>query len=127
MREWSVQDIKTLRDGAISGLGCEAIARDLKRRQEDVRQMAELIGVSLSALASVEWCDRCCRQVNELDPDTGWCIPCTAKWRIERQREADEAEEERLREEAVRAQNAIDKQRQRMREQYGANPRKRSE
>ncbi len=126
MREWGVEEIRALRERAIAGDGTEAIARDLRRTQADVRDMAALLGVSLSALAKHEWCDMCCQPRAWIDPDTGWCESCTARIRIEAQRIKDDEEEQRLREEADRADVQLRKERQRMREQYDANPRKRA-
>ncbi|MDA3936949.1 MAG: hypothetical protein PF636_08890, partial [Actinomycetota bacterium] len=72
----------------------------------------------------LEWCVLCCSHRKWLDPKTGWCEICTTKLRTEKQRiEADE-EEERLREEAERENGMARKERQRMREEFDANPRK---
>ncbi|TLM98383.1 MAG: hypothetical protein FDZ75_02475 [Actinobacteria bacterium] len=75
-------------------------------------------------MAAAEWCIRCCTYRTVLDPVTGWCVVCTAKARNDEQKLADEDEERRLMEEVGRESNAIKKARQRMREEYGANPRK---
>ena len=79
-----------------------------------------------------DWCIQCARLCTVLDPVTGFCVVCTEKLRLEKQRQDDSEEEARLAaEEAVameelqREGDAIKKARQRMREQYHANPRKR--
>ena len=80
----------------------------------------------------MEWCDRCATYRTVLDPVTGWCVVCTERVKNEAQRIADdeeerrliEAEEARQIEEVMRERNAIKKARERMREEYNANPRK---
>lgn len=77
-----------------------------------------------------DWCIQCARPCAVLDPATGFCVICTEKARNEAQRMADEDELLRLEEEArlkevMRERDAIKKARQRMREEFGANPRKR--
>lgn len=121
---WDTGDIAKLREMAVAGEGEAAIALSLKRRREDVRQMAKMLGLSLDPLAKREWCDNCAAWRTELDPDTGWCIPCMTRWRNERDRMRDDEEEARLREEAENERDAIKQQRKRMREEFKANPRK---
>lgn len=91
------------------------------------------------------WCDLCCAWRTHLDERTGWCEPCTIKRHTDAQALTDreeaeelereeaevarllaviEAEQERDRLAAVRRQNKVKKDRERLRELYGANPRK---
>jgi hypothetical protein len=79
-----------------------------------------------------EFCIRCAQPRTVLDPYTGFCVVCTARLKLDAQRIADDEEEARLAaeeaaamEELEREGDAIKKARQRMREQYNANPRKR--
>lgn len=76
-----------------------------------------------------DWCIKCAQPRSALDPVTGWCSICTAQHKLAQQQDADEIErlrleEQRQMEEVRRESNAIKKARERMRETYGANPRK---
>ena len=108
----------------LAGADEDAVCRVLRATHADVRKGAALLGLSFHPLAKLEWCDRCCKPRSEIDPQTGWCVPCTTAVRIEHQRILDDEEEARLREEAVRGSDVLKKQRQRMREEFGTNPRK---
>lgn len=103
-----------------------AIAYRLKWSMAAVRELLndlEAAGVSVVfAPVSDEVCPNC--GLHYATEETGFCVACTTERELERQRAADWEEEERLREEATRRVNAQKKQRQRMREEYGANPRK---
>lgn len=121
---WGADTLAAVKHMATSGAGEEAIALELKLPRADVRTIAGLLGVSLEALDRGEWCDRCCSWRSSLDSVTGWCPICTERHKLEQQREADAAEEDRLRREAMREDAATRKARQRMREEFGANPRK---
>jgi hypothetical protein len=124
MSGWATEEIATLRGIIVAGGGVDEVSVALKKRRADVEAMVRLLGLPLSPVATLEWCDRCCSPRTHLDPITGWCEPCTTRHRLEQQRRADEEEERRLREEAAREANVIKTARKRMREQYGANPRK---
>lgn len=68
--------------------------------------------------------DLCPNCAEHYATESGFCVRCETEEALRLQREADEAEEERLREEAERARNIVKKRRQRYRELYDANPRK---
>lgn len=103
------------------------IALRLKWRMADVRTfVAELesVGVYVTYVPTTgDLCPQCV--AHYATERTGFCVRCTTEMDLERQRQEDAEEEERLREEAEKARNVVKKQRQRMREEYGANPRKR--
>ena len=101
----------------LAGADEDAVCRVLRATHADVRKGAALLGLSFHPLAKLEWCDRCCKPRSEIDPQTGWCVPCTTSARIEHQRILDDEEEARLREEAVRDVKAVDKERQRTRDE----------
>lgn len=120
----SIDDIPVFREMVLAGATEEEVARQFTASRRVVRELATSLGLSFSELAKHEWCDLCCMPRAWIDPQTGWCEPCTIRLRLERQRIADDEEEERLRREAEREENAVKKARERMREIYGANPRK---
>lgn len=107
-------------------LSIEELAVALKVTKHDIRTALKMRGLSIDEdkPLAMEWCDRCCHPRSKLDKVTGWCLPCTTKMRLEQQRIADDEEEERLMQEAQREANQVKKARERMREEYGANPRK---
>jgi hypothetical protein len=121
---FSSEAIATVRRMASQGAGEEAIALETRLSRASVREIAELLGVSLDKLERGEWCIRCGNPRSHLNPKTGWCDICTARVRLEEQRQRDFEEEERLREEAERENAVVRKRRQRMREEFDANPRK---
>jgi hypothetical protein len=101
------------------------LALRLKWSMADVRRLLddlEADGVSVIYTPTTgDLCPAC--TAHYATEETGFCIRCTTDRKLERQREADEAEEARLREEAVRAVNEQKQERKRMRELYQANPR----
>lgn len=105
-----------------------ALSLRLKWSMADVRHLiAELEsdGVYVTYVPTTgELCPNC--TAHYATERTGFCVKCSTEMEIDRQRREDEEEEARLQEEAERKLNAIKKQRQRMREEYGANPRKTS-
>lgn len=106
----------------------QAIALQLKWSMVAVRRLLDDLegqGVHVVFVPTTgDLCPRCA--AHYATEDSGFCIKCTTDLSLERQREADAEEEARLREEAERAVNEVKKQRERMREIYDANPRKKS-
>lgn len=73
---------------------------------------------------TTELCSNCC--AHYATQESGFCVRCTTEMELERQRIADFEEEQRLREEAERETNEVKKARERMRQEFDANPRKKS-
>jgi len=124
---WATDEVARLRAMVLSGATEDDVCRELKKRHADVREMCGLIGVTFSPLARFEWCNCCAREVAEqhFDLQRGFCHACIKRTDNERVRFEIEEEEQRLREEAEeRERNRLKKARERMREVYGANPRK---
>lgn len=112
--------------GRDADLAAQAIAYRLKLSMAATRELLddlEQAGVYVTYEATTgDLCPNCA--THYATEATGFCVACDTEERLRRQRDADEAEEARLREEAERAKNQLKKERQRMREEYGANPRK---
>jgi hypothetical protein len=121
----TLADIPPFRELVLAGASEEEVALHFRCKRAEVRLLAHSLGLSFCALAKHEWCIVCAQPRAWIDPATGFCEPCTIKRRLERQRIEDGEEEERLREEAIRESNVVKQARKRMREEYGANPRKR--
>lgn len=102
------------------------LAMRLKWTTADTRRLIEELegfGVYVTHVPTTgDLCPNCA--THYATERTGFCVKCTTAMDLERQRREDEEEEARLQEEAERAKNATKKARQRMREEYGANPRK---
>lgn len=121
---WDLTDVDTLKRMALAGANADEISVETKKARHQVEAMAELLCIPLACDGVTEWCDRCCSPRPSLDPDTGWCPTCTALVKLEADRLRDEEEEARLERELIRKQNNQKKERERMRQRFGANPRK---
>lgn len=121
MDGWLPSEFKTLMEMAAAGLGIESICQELKRRQRDIREVAEMLGLSLIEVEYPMVCPRCGSGFVIGDDD--WCPKCQLEEKVVRwQRE--EQEEVNLLRQVERYDATKRKQRERRREKAGTNPRK---
>lgn len=124
---FDTDDILTLRDLVLGGASEDEVCITLKKTPADVRAIVAVLGLSFHPLARREWCVRGAHPVSEpfFDKKTGWCKACTEQARNTVKAMAIHDEELALRAKEVhRKAKALDKARERMREEFGTNPRK---
>ena len=122
MREFSLDDIATVRELAVAGCSLDEVSLAVKRAKADIRELLSLLGIELGEARQLEWCIKCASPRTSLDKRTGFCPICTIRARNERKRFEAEDEERRLQEAAEREADKYDQRRKRMREEYNANP-----
>lgn len=124
IRFWSLGDLAWLKELVIAGLTEEQIAVEMTESRAEIRAAVAVMGLTAQESKDKHWCDLCGSWRTQFDHKTGWCRLCSARLRLEAQLQSDDEEERRLLEVLLREANRIKKQRQRMRETYGVNPRK---
>ena len=117
--------IATIERLVVAGECEREIAKALAWRTEDLRAAAKAVGLSLSPMAPKPvLCPRCGHHREWLSEKTGWCAICNKQHRMAKLAAVYEEEERRLDEAVEREIDVIKKRGQRMREEYGTNPRK---
>lgn len=124
LKPWTLGDLVWLKELYLSGQTEEEIGFEMKSSLSDIRGAIAVLGLKPRHHPSALWCDYCGHWRVKFDEKSGWCIHCVRKLDLERQLIEMDDEERRLEEELVRRANQLKKQRERMRAEYGANPRK---
>lgn len=121
---WTLGDLIWLKELVADGLTEGEIAQEMTESRAEIRAAMAVMSLTTKEVGDARWCDLCGSWRTQFDKKTGWCRLCTDHLKLEAQMQSDDEEERRLLEDLLRQANRIKKQRERMRERFGANPRK---